>query len=1112
MSLLVVLLGVFHALLYSLTIPPWGLLDEHQHFHYVQLIAQEQRTPVMWRDRLSKEVVDSVYAARRYVTLGADTMPSREELEQSEQFDMYSFEGLHPPLYYAALALFYPIGPPDVLSKLFILRSVGALLSGVTLVLVWAGTRWLWPGVPYIAAVATLFVALLPERAASAGRMNNDLFVEITCAAVFALLALVWSRGTTWRRAVLVGLCLGLGILTKLSVVVALPAILLGWVIAGMIHHRRRQTVVGQTALILALTLVCLIPVVMRNLILYGEPTGVNAFVAHIAPFSSGSLSERIVTGAVDLVRNSYVVVMDGTRMVVKPSAAFMQLGLAAMTAALVVAIGKAWAERDERLRPAVRGMLVTASVALLLVGSFTLVGYVDGAVPSVQGRFLLAALLPSAWLMGLGLWLSGRRWRGLAATVVLCLSTALGMSVLFFHALPKFYAPRDVGFLGYWEQTRYLLFDPQGMFWDKPAFVTRSSVGLVLLGFVACGGALCVVLWRRHGSPLRKHHWIVALRVLRSLQLSPAAAGARPLAGLARVEHAVHGTEERVAAARRRVIARLAGDPLLWATIALLIIYFAWTALYPSEIYWSSDEGGKYLHMQSIAQSGDPATPLPYPGQFLDRDLQFVPLLHWSRGGDQVYSWWPVGFQLATLPFYLVFGWRGVYVLPALGGALTALLAGLLVRQVQPRPDWLGCAATLIVGLSTPVAFYSTTFWEHTVSVALLMGGLLAILTAWRTGHRVWLVAAGPLLALATTLRSDLAAIAVGLCLALFVMHWRWSVVLGLAYCLSGVPLLLANWLLMGHPLGRQFLPGGAAEWRPLFDGVQDAGIWFIPYVLFNSPRLGAFDIGPGMLALATACAAVVLLYPLLGHWRWTSHAAGAVLVFICGWVLLQLEGYGSVHGFVLIAPHVILAVWLYRSRTERSEWRLTPFPRILLVSCVVYVLAYVARTWIPAGGAQWGPRYQLAFYPLLTAAAVVGLAVEWQSSGRWLRRAALGLFVCAVLVGLGFQVRGVLSARQTRNYYQVTEQALQQLPSRTLVTGCPWLTMVMPRLYWSNIVFWVKDETAFGGWVSLARRAGVHSMCRVEMDLCSTMPLGQVAVARAANPTGIETACYAE
>ena len=70
----------------------------------------------------------------------------------------------------------------------------------------------------------------------------------------------------------------------------------------------------------------------------------------------------------------------------------------------------------------------------------------------------------------------------------------------------------------------------------------------------------------------------------------------------------------------------------------------------------------------------------------------------------------------------------------------------------------------------------------------------------------------------------------------------------------------------------------------------------------------------------------------------------------------------------------------------------------------------------------------------------------------------------------------------------------------------------MVMPDLYWGGTVFTVSDDAALGAWVGDARRAGVHAVCRVEMDLCQLTPLDEIATGRATNPGGVEVTCYAE
>ena len=1095
LATLIVTLGLLHALIYALVIPPWGLLDESQHFHYIQVVAQEHRLPVMWRDRLSEEIVDSIFAVKRYVTLGADGMPDRARISAPGLLDTESYEAHHPPLYFAVLALFYPLGPSDVLSKLFVLRVVGVVLSSVTLIVVWKSSRWLWPGHAWIAVVATLFVALNPERAASAARLSNDVLLEVMCAVAFGLLSLAWAKGLSYRLALALAIVLGLATLTKFSGFLILPIVVLGWIVGALVQRQPWRTTTRQILVIVAGTAACMFPVVARNLILYNDITGIRAFIAHTGPLVTGPVSELVVVGVVDLFRNSWAILWDGVRVVSKPSAALLYLALAAETVVVAVVLLRAWVRQDRQFTPLIRGVMLTALAALILVSTSTLLGYVRGLLPTVQGRFLLPALVPLAWLVGFGLWLVGSRWRGLMAALLLFLETALGMSVLFFHSLPQFYAPRDIGFLGYWKQSVFLFFAPAGMFWDKPSFVSVWAVILLIVAFVACLIAIGVVGIRRYGNPVGPSQLHAAQGFVKSQRLPPPAA---------------HGSQH-VEGQTRWIgqLRRIVKDPLLWAMVALVGIYLGWVSLYPSGIFWSLDEGGKYIHLQSIVASGDPGGPLLYPGRYLDHKLQFVPLHFWSRWGDQVYSWWPVGFQLITTPFYAVFGWYGVYLLPALGGALTALLTGLLVRYICPQRPWLSTSAALVTGLATPVAFYSTTYWEHTANVACLLGGVLSICHAWRTGRARWVVVAGVLLAIATYLRTDTVGMVMGIALVLLVSHWRWSLLLGTAYALASVPWLVSNRFLMGHVLSRQWIPGNVSLSVPVLSGIQETGIWFVPYVLFNSPRVAAFSLGSGLLALATLLTAIALLAPMLDRSGWTSLVAIVGLILVCGWVLAQPEGYRSVHGFVLIAPHVAYAGWLYRSR---SLWANSLLPPVMLGICAVYGMMYVARAWVPAGGLQWGPRYLLAFYPLFVCASISGLATAWSSLGPVVKRGLLGLYLVAALVGFGYQARGMYGALETRRYYQQTEEHIQQLESETIVTSCPWLAMVMPDLYWGGTVFTVSDDAAFGGWVADARQAGVHSVCWVEMDLCELTPLDEIATGRATNPGGVEATCYAE
>lgn len=99
---------------------------------------------------------------------------------------------------------------------------------------------------------------------------------------------------------------------------------------------------------------------------------------------------------------------------------------------------------------------------------------------------------------------------------------------------------------------------------------------------------------------------------------------------------------------------------------VGLFGLYLALAAGRPAGIFWSLDEGGKFLYLQSVLASGDPRAPLPYPGRGLDPGLEAVPLFYWIKAGAEIYPWWPVGFPLLSLPFYQVFGWLGLYIVPA--------------------------------------------------------------------------------------------------------------------------------------------------------------------------------------------------------------------------------------------------------------------------------------------------------------------------------------------------------------------------------------------------------------------------------------------------------------
>jgi hypothetical protein len=183
------------ALAYAQATPLWQAPDEPAHYNYVAYLAEHGQLPVLQQGD---------YPAGR-IPIGPQVRPS--------DISEFRYESHQPPLFYALGALAYKVDPAP-----FALRVLSALLGAALLPLAFLigrealpGRTWLWLG---IAAL----VGFVPMQLFIAGAIENDTLAEL----VLSLLLLACLR--RWRPA-LVGLLLGLALLTKLTIY--LPALAL---------------------------------------------------------------------------------------------------------------------------------------------------------------------------------------------------------------------------------------------------------------------------------------------------------------------------------------------------------------------------------------------------------------------------------------------------------------------------------------------------------------------------------------------------------------------------------------------------------------------------------------------------------------------------------------------------------------------------------------------------------------------------------------------------------------------------------------------------------------------------------------------------------------------
>ena len=129
----------------------------------------------------------------------------------------------------------------------------------------------------------------------------------------------------------------------------------------------------------------------------------------------------------------------------------------------------------------------------------------------------------------------------------------------------------------------------------------------------------------------------------------------------------------------RKRVRSRAT---VLWC-VAIVLLAALPALLLPAGAGWITDNGNKYIIMRSLAEHG--STAIAAPAAELDPEGKFFPDggFHFRRFDGTMRSIYPEYFPALSLPFYRLFGERGVLVLPALGAMAAALLFGAWRRRM---------------------------------------------------------------------------------------------------------------------------------------------------------------------------------------------------------------------------------------------------------------------------------------------------------------------------------------------------------------------------------------------------------------------------------------------
>lgn len=213
--------------LYAIYTPNWQAPDEPAHYNYVRQLASGQLP-----------IIEPGDYDQRYQSLVISS-----QFDPKYSVESFEYEDYQPPLYYLLQTpifwLFDGLLRP--------LRLISVLIGAGVVVLTYAVALRLFPDRRWLALTAAAFVAFLPQHVAMSAAVNNDSLAELLVAAILLQLVILVSVDVSedsgerslsldhpsstrdHRRESLIliglGLCLGLGFLTKATVYIMVPVI-----------------------------------------------------------------------------------------------------------------------------------------------------------------------------------------------------------------------------------------------------------------------------------------------------------------------------------------------------------------------------------------------------------------------------------------------------------------------------------------------------------------------------------------------------------------------------------------------------------------------------------------------------------------------------------------------------------------------------------------------------------------------------------------------------------------------------------------------------------------------------------------------------------------------
>ena len=251
------------ATLFALYTPAWQAPDEPAHYNYVAFVAAGNGLPVLEMGDYDQAYLQALIENRFPPVF--PIAPIQYEFHQ-------------PPLYYISAAPIFNLAE----GRLIALRLLNVLLGAGVILLIFLIAHTIFPNQPMISLSSMALAAFLPMHVAVMAAANNDALAELLIAATILAL-LRWIRAVHAstqrpRQLLVVGVFMGLALVTKSTTYILLPVTvltLLGVTWQETVRSQRFSTLsvkalTTNLVVMLVPALLIALPLWIRNITVYG--------------------------------------------------------------------------------------------------------------------------------------------------------------------------------------------------------------------------------------------------------------------------------------------------------------------------------------------------------------------------------------------------------------------------------------------------------------------------------------------------------------------------------------------------------------------------------------------------------------------------------------------------------------------------------------------------------------------------------------------------------------------------------------------------------------------------------------------------------------------------